>query len=207
MLLVVVLIGLYWLQSRLPDGGKAYVEAFGLSPSRALAGDWKLYVTSMFLHGSWVHVLANSAFAFAFGPPVARLFGTRPGGALAFYAFYLVCGVAGGLGYVLTNVQSDAIAIGASGAVSGLMGAAIRLLNPERRPGSMLTPTVIAMSVAFIVLNLVIGPTNLNPGTNGAPVAWQDHIAGYLAGFFLIGPWARLFAPPAPAPDLADSFD
>src|SRR5579871_4236108 len=184
------LIGLYGLQTA--TGQDALIDRYGLSPRALAAGRWGTLLSSVFLHISWVHVLMNSAVAFAFGTPVARLFGTKPRGAASFLAFFLICGAIGGLGLVAMDPGDRAVSVGASGAVSGLLGAAVRLIAGRGKIGPLLAPTTIGFTLVWAVGNYVLGAFGLTPGAIGIPVAWQAHLAGYLAGLLLISPFARL---------------
>nr|WP_168047210.1 rhomboid family intramembrane serine protease [Brevundimonas alba] len=181
---------LYWLQERLPDGG--YSLAF--QAASLWRGDWwPGLVTSMFLHGGWEHVAMNAAGAFAFAPPVARLM-PRARGVAGFLAFYIVCGVAGTAGFGLVNPEVYDPLVGASGAIFGLMGAAIRLLG--RRDGSLrplLDRRFLSMAAVIMALNAVTGLVGLAPGAEGAQIAWEAHAFGFVVGALLIGPWARIF--------------
>ena len=146
----------------------------------------------MFLHGSWPHVLMNSVAIVAFGPPAARLMGTGPRGAAAFFAFYLLCGALAGLGFLAADPHDVNPVVGASGAVSGLLGAASRLIEGHGQIGPIFGRTVLGMAAAWAIVNVVLGVSGLTPGAMGMPVAWQAHLAGYAAGVLLIGPFARL---------------
>jgi membrane associated rhomboid family serine protease len=191
--LCVGLIALYAVQSfALNDANGQPPAALSLTPAALAAGHWQTLVTCLFLHGGWPHVLMNAVAALAFGPPVARLFGLGPRGALVFLLFYLVCGVVGGLGFVLADLHDKAGVVGASGAISGLLGAASRIIQGHGRIGPMFGQTVIGMAVAWAIVNAVLGVSGLTPGAMGMPVAWQAHLAGYAAGVLLIGPFARL---------------
>ncbi len=140
-------------------------------------------------------------FVLAFGAPVARRFGEGLRGAIVFLVFFLVCGVLATLTYA---ALADGVAglsgaappvwalIGASGAASGLMGGAVRLMGPRGRLGAMTSAPILTMTAAWIATNVVLGLTGLTPGTGGAAVAWQAHITGYFAGLLLIGPFVRL---------------
>lgn len=184
------LVGLYALQSLTYANG---LDArYGLSPEGLRAGHWETVFTSMFLHLGWTHVLVNSLVAFAVGPPLARLMGTDPRGATTFFAFYLVCGAIGGLGMILLEPSNAQPMIGASGAVSGLLGAAVRLIEGRGRVGRILRPSVIGFTLVWGVVNYVFGAFGLTPGAIGIPIAWQAHMAGYLAGLVLVGPFVRL---------------
>ena len=134
----------------------------------------------------------NSVAVIAFGPPAARLFGTDLRGSLVFYGFYLVCGVIAGLGFVVADLKDVSPVVGASGAISGLLGAASRLIQGRGRVGPLFGSTVLGMAAAWALVNVVLGVSGLTPGAMGMPVAWQAHLAGYAAGVLLIGPFARL---------------
>jgi membrane associated rhomboid family serine protease len=175
-------------------------ERFALIDSDLRAGRWIGLVTHLFVHGSWTHVAMNALFTLAFGAPVARFLGTRPRGAAAFFAFFVACGVIAALAYSgMENALASASAarqgwalVGASGAASGLMGAAARLIEGRGRLGSVGGRTVVAMTAAWIAANALLGLSGLTPGASGLPVAWQAHVFGYFAGLLLIGPFARV---------------
>ncbi|HEY2049137.1 MAG TPA: rhomboid family intramembrane serine protease [Caulobacteraceae bacterium] len=164
-------------------------------------GGYAQFITYQFAHGSWAHVLMNSAFVLAFGAPVARYFGEGGRGSLVFLVFFLVCGVLAAASY---GGYLDLLAwlgrhppppwalVGASGAASGLMGAAARLIQGHGRVGQLGGRTVVAMTLAWIGINLVLGLSGLTPGAGAVPVAWQAHILGYFAGLLLIGPFGAL---------------
>lgn len=192
--LCVGLIALYAGQSfALNDANHQPPAALSLTPAGLAAGHWETLVTSLFLHGSWPHVLMNAVAALAFGPPVARLFGLGPRGALVFLLFYLACGVLAGLGFVLADLSDKVPVVGASGAISGLLGAASRIIQGHGRIGPIFGRTVIGMAIAWAIVNVALGVVpGWTPGAMGMPVAWEAHIAGYLAGVLLVGPFARL---------------
>jgi membrane associated rhomboid family serine protease len=200
--LVAVFIALYAVQSTLVDPN-AVVAQFGFTPVALLQGGWYQPLTALFVHGSWAHVLFNSAFAVAFGQPVARRFGLGPLGAVLFLLFFLVCGLAGNFAYALVHPNGYAAVVGASGGIAGLLAAASRLMGQGAggRTGlaPLNSPTVVVMSVAMITLNLVIGLFHLSAGfgSDGAPVAWETHIAGYLAGLLLIDLFVKAAGRPA----------
>ena len=184
------LIALYAVQSVTnPD---AWIERYGLSREQLVGGRWATLLTCMFVHIGWMHVLSNAAVAFAFGPPVARLMGTGPRGSVVFFAFYLVCGVIGGLGLVAMDADPRDLSVGASGAISGLLGGAVRLIDRRGLVGPLWSRTAIIFTAVWLVINYVVGAFGLTPGAIGIPVAWQAHMAGFLAGLLLIGPFARL---------------
>jgi membrane associated rhomboid family serine protease len=168
------------------------VDQLALTRSALAAGRWQTLFTAMFLHGSWPHVLMNAVAALAFGPPVARLFGLGLRGALVFGLFYLLCGVLAGLGFVAADWGAVTPVVGASGAISGLVGAAARIIEGHGRVGPIFGRTVAAMTVGWVFANVVLGVSGWTPGAMGVQVAWQAHLAGYAAGLLLVGPFARL---------------
>ncbi|SFS75634.1 rhomboid family intramembrane serine protease [Brevundimonas viscosa] len=181
---------LYLLQGWLPGGG----HGFAFRPASLVSGGWwPGLLTAMFLHANWAHAAMNAVSALAFGPPVARLMpGVR--GAAGFLLLYIACGVVAALGYGLVHLGSDAPLGGASGAVFGLMGAAIRLLG--RRNGRLRPLTdrrVLTTSAALMLVNAGAGLIGFAPGMEGATIAWEAHAFGYLFGLLAIGPWVRLW--------------
>lgn len=190
--LVALIVGGYAVQSRFPIGEVAGQWAF--SPQALDQGRWITLVTALFLHGGWGHAFLNAAFALAFATPVARFFGERMGGSVAFFAFYLTCGVLSNLGFAALHPGGSEPLVGASGAISGLMGAASRLIAGRGRVGPIFSSAVLGMGGAWVIVNLLIGAlgSQFAPGADGAAVAWEAHLAGFLAGVLLIGPFAWL---------------
>jgi len=190
--LIAVLIGAFAAQSFVGAGRVA--DSLGFAPRDLLDGRVDTLVLSIFLHGGWAHVLTNAAFALAFATPVSWRMGEDAKGAIAFFVFFLACGLLGNLGYALISYGGDVPAVGASGAVAGMMGAASRLMGRQGGLPGDLAPfrsrIVIGMAASWLVVNLIFGLILVGwaPGTGGAPIAWQVHLAGYAAGLFLISP-------------------
>jgi membrane associated rhomboid family serine protease len=185
-----ILVG-YALQAAFAPGD-AGVQAWGFAPSDLDHGRWTGLITVMFVHGGWPHALMNALAALAFGPPVARLMGPGPKGPALYFLFYLTCGVIATLGYTAVHLHSDEPMVGASGAIAGLMGAAARLLGPEARPiAPVFSRPVISMGSAWLAVNALMAVFG-GPFMEGARVAWEAHIAGFVAGVLLLGPFARL---------------
>jgi membrane associated rhomboid family serine protease len=171
----------------------ALVEAYAFAPSDLQNGRFETLFTSIVLHGSWIHAFMNAGFALAFASPVARFFGGRPAEAAGFFIFYLACGALAGLGFALAHWQSPGGLVGASGAVSGLMGAAARLMGGQGRPGPLLSRPVLALGGGWLGVNLLLATLGVFPGAGDAQVAWEAHIAGFVAGVLLFGPFARIW--------------
>jgi len=203
----IVLIAIYAWQAASGDAAAcarndpaAACLRYAFEPAQLSAGRYGGLVTALFMHGSWAHVLFNAVFCVAFGAPVAKLFGMDAKGVLAFFGFFLVCGVIGNLGYALVHLGDAAPVVGASGAISGFMGAASRLLDRRTAEGATggLAPfnsrTVVAMAAAWVVINVIVGVlgVDIGFGAAGQPVAWEAHLFGYAAGLLLIGPAWRM---------------
>lgn len=181
---------LYFVQERLPDEGLS----LAFRPSSLWNGQWwPGLLTSMFVHGGWPHVAMNAVAALTFGPPVARLMGGYAG-IVGFLLFYIACGLVATLGYGLIHPASYDSLVGASGAVFGLMGGAIRLLGrPDGRLRPLADRRFLTTAGAIMGVNAAVGLAGLAPGMEGARVAWEAHAFGFVCGALLIGPWASAF--------------
>lgn len=188
--LTVSIVAFFMAQKAFPFA----TDVLAFSPVRLLDGHYVGLISSQFLHGSWSHALMNSAFVLAFGAPVGRYLGPRASGVASFFLFYLTCGVLACLGFAAFHWGQDAAMVGASGAASGLMGAAARLIGGQGRPGKLLSQAVTGMGGAWILINVIMAFTGgaLIPGAGEAGVAWEAHLAGFLAGVLLIGPFGWL---------------
>jgi membrane associated rhomboid family serine protease len=144
----------------------------------------------MLLHADTTHIAINCLWLLAFGPVVARRFGGA-----AFVLFFVLCGLAGAACYLAFNWGDDAGVIGASGAISGLMGAAIRMmrirqpyLNVATLPLlPILSRQVLGFSAVWMAVNLVTGIFAIGLTGQYQAVAWEDHMGGYVAGLILAG--------------------
>ena len=140
-------------------------------------------ITYQFLHGSWWHVISNMLFLWVFADNVEDAYGH-----VAFAIFYLFCGVAGGLVHVLMAPASSVPLIGASGAVSGIIGAYV-MLFPKARVWILLFMRLPLRIGAVWVLGgwLALQVVSLLMSSNDGEVqvAWWAHIGGFVAGFGL----------------------
>jgi membrane associated rhomboid family serine protease len=140
-------------------------------------------LTSMFLHSGIAHIAGNMLFLWIFGDNVEDFFGH-----VQYLFFYLVCGVGAGLLHVFFNLSSPLPALGASGAISGVMGAYI-VLFPRSRILTLVfiflvpIPAFIILGYWF-VLQFLGGITTLGARATGG-VAWWAHVGGFLAGVVL----------------------
>lgn len=198
-LLAVSMPVLYFFQERAHD----YWLGLAFAPIDLAQGRFRGLVTSMLVHGGWVHVLMNAVAALTFGSPVARLF-RGVSGIGAFFLLYIASGVVATLGYGLVHAGSSDPLVGASGAVFGLIGAATRLLGGRGRVLPLMDRSVLASAAAWMGVNAAVGLIGFAPGVDGARIAWEAHAFGFLFGILAIGPMARLFAP---REEVFDSLD
>jgi len=151
-------------------------------------------LTSMFLHGSWMHLIGNMWFLWIFGNNIEDSTGhTR------FIAFYLLCGITAALLQVFVNPASGIPMVGASGAISGVMGAYL-ILYPRVRVwalvpiGFFLTSIPLpawTMLLYWIAIQFVGGLFGIFAGGEGGGVAFWAHIGGFVAGLVLVKVFAR----------------
>jgi membrane associated rhomboid family serine protease len=148
--------------------------------------------TSMFMHGSWMHLLGNMWFLWIFGNNVEDSMGR-----VRFIAFYLLCGLAAAFGQVLTDPRSGIPMVGASGAISGVMGAYL-VLYPRVRVYAMVPLGFFLTSVAlpawvmlgyWFVIQFISGLVSF--GGEGGGVAFWAHVGGFVAGLVLVKLFAR----------------
>lgn len=166
--------------------------------------DWSTLVTSMFLHGGLAHISGNMLYLWIFGDNVELAMGR-----LRFFFFYIVCGVAAALAQIWMSPASAYPLIGASGAISGVLGAYL-LLYPYGRVRVLILPfPIIIMRVIEVPAMLVLGfwfVLQLLSGIFSNPdepgVAFAAHVGGFLTGMVLVlvarRPGVALFNPPSP---------
>ena len=199
-----------WQRSLDAGSGRQAVAALGAVPA-VLLTDARLPAdlqwiprfaspfTSMFLHGGWMHLLGNMLFLWIYGDNVEDAMGHA-----RFLAFYLLCGVAAIFVQALANPDSPYPIIGASGAISGVLGAYLLLFPRARVLTLVLLPfffTTLRMPVMLLLLlwfavQLI---SDLAVSDGGASVAFRAHIGGFLTGMLLVPVFkrrgVRLFAP------------
>lgn len=140
-------------------------------------------LTSMFLHSGFLHIAGNMLFLWIFGDNVEDFFGH-----IQYLFFYLVCGIGAGLAHTFFNLYSHVPALGASGAISGVMGAYI-LLYPRARILTLVfifllpIPAVVVLGEWFLV-QFLAGINTLGGGPSGG-VAVMAHVGGFLLGILI----------------------
>lgn len=198
--IIVINVLVFLYQASLPrEALEVLVRSYGLIPARDLPrlldhpfsiATYTPFVTAIFLHGGWFHVLGNMLYLWVFGDNVEDSMGRGK-----FVLFYLLVGFAGSLAHMITSPGSPVPTIGASGAVAGILGAYF-ISFPRSRvlaliPVFIFFTLVEIPAVVFLVLwfgiQLLSGVASL--AVTGQTVAWWAHIGGFLAGVLLI----RLF--------------
>ena len=177
-----------------------FVEDFGAIPLRAgyaLAGKYPLVaglapiVTSIFLHGGWLHLIGNMWFLWIFGDNIEDELGHFP-----YLLFYVGCGLLASLAHVVANPQSTIPAVGASGAIAGVMGAymvrfpwaRIVTLVPIFFFFTTIEIPAVVMLFYWFAIQFFSGAASFGAESSGG-VAWWAHIGGFVAGAALI--WSR----------------
>ncbi len=187
----------FLLELSQPSGAalQSFIEAWGVVPREYAAGRdlapsiplpfWSTLATSMFLHGGWAHLGGNMLFLWIFGDNIERRLGHA-----RFLAFYLACGLAAGIAHILFNIHSAVPTVGASGAISGVMGGYL-LLFPNNRVRVMMQGGIAAVP-AFVMLGLWIlmqfisGFGSIADTSETGGVAYLAHIGGFVAGLALV---------------------
>ena len=178
---------------------QSFIQAWGVVPREYATGHdiaplidapfWSTLVTSMFLHGGWMHLGGNMLYLWIFGDNIERSMGP-----LKFLIFYFVCGLAASAAHIMFNLGSAMPAVGASGAISGVLGGYL-LLFPRNRVkvltyGRVASVPAILVIGFWIVLQFVNGIGSVARTDETAGVAYMAHIGGFVAGLALV----KLFA-------------
>ncbi|MBF8268618.1 MAG: Rhomboid family intrarane serine protease [Gammaproteobacteria bacterium] len=196
--LITICVLVYFFQAALgPRGGETIIYSLGVIPAVLLdrvemSRDLVLIpaeltiVTSMFLHGGFLHLAGNMLYLWIFGNNIEDALGK-----VRFLIFYFLCGIVAAFGQVIQNPDSTIPMVGASGAISGVLGAYL-LLYPHARV-LVLVPLGFYMQMMKIPAGLVLGfwfvlqlISSALTRSEGGGVAWFAHIGGFVAGMLLI---------------------
>jgi len=181
-------------------GNEKFTYAFSTVPAEILTGKdiaagileptpvpvYFTLITSMFMHGGWAHLLGNMLFLWVFGDNIENRIGH-----IRYLIFYLVCGIIASLSHVFVSGSDSLIpSLGASGAISGVLGGYL-LLFPSRRVrvimgrGITTVPAFVALGI-WIVFQIISQLGVLGGDQGGGGVAYAAHIGGFIAGLALI---------------------
>ncbi|GBD98676.1 rhomboid family protein [bacterium BMS3Abin07] len=193
---IVVLNVLAFIAEYLNPGGMKYVVyKYGAIPSEMLSfriGAILNVFYSMFLHGGFFHIAGNMLYLWIFGNNIEDRLGH-----LRFAVFYLLCGVVAAFGHALSAPSASIPMIGASGAISGILGAYL-LLYPHAKVHTLIFfgffVQIVRLPAVFVIgfwaviqlVNAIISKGMLN---QGGGVAWFAHIGGFLFGLIMIRFW------------------
>ena len=182
--LVIANVAVFVLELSMGDDVEGFIRRWGLVPAdvREAPGAWITLLTSLFLHDGWLHLLSNLLYLAVFGLPVERRLG-----AARFAIVFFASGVVGNLVHLLVQPTSTVPAIGASGAISGVIAAHL-VLFPGATLGSLApvlflrvvesTP-VLFLLLVWVAAQLFLGVASL---TSSVGVAWWAHMGGFLTG-------------------------
>src|SRR5262245_3958236 len=141
----------------------------------------------MFLHGGWMHLGGNMLYLWIFGDNLEKVMG-----AFRFLLFYLICGLAASVAHIAFGAGSTVPAVGASGAISGVLGGYLLLFPQNRvrvltRGGIASVPAIFVLGF-WIVIQLIngVGSVATTSETGGGGVAYMAHIGGFVAGLLLV---------------------
>ena len=182
-----------------PHVGESFVYTFGLIPAHTemlfsthgipLSQAFLPMVTSMFLHGGWMHLLGNMLFLWVFGGAVEEALGH-----FQYLIFYFISGIGAAVVHTIFNWASNVPTVGASGAISGVMGAFI-VLFPSARVTTLIPALFLFFTIripAFLMLGywfflqIFSGLASLGVGGQQGGVAWWGHVGGFLLGALLV---------------------
>ena len=178
---------------------QSFIQAWGVVPREySLVRDlpptiplpfWSTLLTSMFLHGGWMHLGGNMLYLWIFGDNLEKVMG-----AARFLIFYLVCGLAASFAHIVFGPGSNIPAVGASGAISGVLGGYLVLFPRNRvrvltRGGIAHVPALVVLGL-WIVIQLISGIGSMAQTSETGGVAFMAHIGGFVAGLVLV----KLFA-------------
>ncbi len=182
------------------DVMEKFFYLFGLVPARYSHPNWAVlhglsfddylsFLTNMFLHGGWLHIIGNMWFLHLFGSSVEDRLGH-----LRFLIFYLLAGIAASATFFVLDIHSTVPELGASGAIAGVMGAYI-LMFPGAKILTLIPifflPLFVELS-AFVyigfwfILQLFSGTLSFTSQNNGGGVAWWAHVGGFITGILLL---------------------
>ena len=197
-LLIVACAFVFFHELALDDYSRDYfIKTYGVVPARLHLVS---LVSSMFLHGGWAHILGNMLFLWAFGKSLEDAMGHGK-----FLTFYLLCGVAASLTHIFFNIDSRLPAVGASGAIAGVMGGYL-MKFPKAYIRTLVffglfwitdVPAAFILVYWFLTQLLSGAGAIAHTHVSDSGVAWFAHIGGFLAGMILVsvmGTRSRYFA-------------
>lgn len=204
-LLTIALIGsnifVFFWEFSYPGETDMLFTNFGLVPSTFVDSPIQNYpnvFSAMFLHAGIMHLAGNMLFLWIFGDNIEDVLGK-----IRFMMFYLLCGLIAAMCHVFMDTGSEIPMVGASGAISGILGAYL-VLFPKARVKTLVFLGILITIIrlpAVVLLIFWLGIqiySNMAMGSQGGGVAWVAHIGGFIAGMVLILPFKASLSPPRP---------
>lgn len=188
----------FWYQYSLgPRAGNQLVLDFGAIPDKIAHGErFSTLFTSMFMHGSWMHLIGNMVFLWVFGDNIEAVVGN-----LKFALFYIIGGLAAALTHISIDPASTIPTVGASGAIAAVLGGYIIMFPSSRIKLLFLLfarvfrwPAIAFLGI-WIAQQLFNGIGSLGVKSQGG-VAWWAHIGGFAFGFIIGLMWRRRYDTP-----------
>jgi membrane associated rhomboid family serine protease len=197
--IIVINCIVFFYELSLGNALNSFIKTYGLIPDnlgegRAFLVQVYPFFTSMFIHGGWFHLLGNMLYLFIFGDNVEDRMGH-----FKYLIFYLISGTAAAFSQIVTNIHSTIPMVGASGAISGVLGAYI-LYFPRSRvltvvPIFLVIQLIEIPAALFLLLWFIMqffsGVATLAIANNTVGVAFWAHVGGFVAGFILATPFKK----------------
>jgi len=195
--LIVLNVLVFIHEESLGESIYSFIHTYGLIPAKVFSISLNIdlterflpFLSSMFIHGDWVHIIGNMIFLYIFGNNVEVKMGH-----FKYLLFYILCGLAAALFQVLTNLGSLIPMVGASGAISGVLGAYITFfpISEFRNPVPIFflknIRYVPAAAVIFLwlVIQFLNGIGTIDKSVDTGGVAFWAHIGGFVAGLIMV---------------------
>lgn len=194
--LIIISVSVFLYEASLGQNMIIFIYDYGLVPEKVIssASDSGIYdrlypfLSSMFLHGGWLHLIGNMLFLYIFGDNVEGRMGH-----FKYLLFYIICGLAAAVFQFITNIHSEIPMVGASGAISGVLGAYI-VFFPKSRILTLVpifffiqlihVPAAVFIFIWFII-QFLSGVSTLGAPAETGGVAFWAHIGGFVAGLIL----------------------
>ncbi len=202
--IILINVAVFFYELSLGPYLESFITQYGVVPTTVFA--WPQlhlplsavavpFLTSMFLHGGWLHLIGNMWYLWIFGDNIEDRLGH-----FSYLIFYLLCGFGAGIVHTILNYGVSAPSIGASGAIAGVLGAYL-VSYPFARVLTLVPifvflqiieiPAIIVLGFWF-VMQFLYGASSLASATqNSGGVAWWAHVGGFVVGMILVGLFPR----------------
>lgn len=187
---IIINVGVFLYQVSLDQSQvMGFLETYSTIPAYIRDGHhWGTLISAMFLHGGWMHLIGNMLFLWVFADNIEATIGNMP-----FLIFYLLGGIAAGLAHVFFNINSDIPSLGASGAISAVLGAYLIMFPTSKIKVFVflfiilrrITMSALAFLGIWIVLQVFSTWQSMGTPVEGGGTAWFAHLGGLVFGLFI----------------------